>query len=128
DERTILNEVNASTTNVADLNKDGYLDIVVGFFDRMDKKPTNLVIYYGNGQGYDTVRRQIIPCEGRSSSPMVADINKDGWLDIVVNSFTKDQVRIFWGGKDGFHQDKRTDIFVPQPIDMEVADLNSDGY
>jgi len=126
--RTILNEVNASTSNVADLNKDGYLDIIIGFFDRMDKKPTNFVIYYGNESGYDTTKRQVIACEGRSSSPMVVDINKDGWLDIVVNSYSKDKIRIFWGGKDGFHEDKRQDIPVVRPIDIEVADLNGDGF
>src|SRR5690606_25566704 len=44
-DREVLREVNASTSNVADLNKDGYLDVIVGFFDQQDKTPTELVIY-----------------------------------------------------------------------------------
>lgn len=127
-DRAILHEINASTTNVADLNKDGYLDIVVGFFDRRDGKPTKLVIYYGKAAGYDTAGRVAIPCEGRSSSPMIADLNKDGWLDIVVSSFSKDLLRIFWGSEKGFDKDQVKNIQAPQVIDLEIADLNSDGF
>ena len=127
-DRTILNEVNASTSNVADLNKDGFLDIVIGSFDRMDKKPTELIIYYGSTTGYDRKDRAAIPCEGRSSSPMIADLNGDGWLDIAVSSFSKDLLRIFWGSEGGFNKDRSTDIPAPQVIDLEIADLNNDGY
>src|SRR5690606_28611157 len=118
----------ASTSNVADLNKDGYLDVVIGSFDRMDKKPTELIIYYGSAAGYDRKDRAAIPCEGRSSSPMIADLNGDGWLDIAVSSFSKDLLRIFWGGEGGFSKDLSTDIPAPQVIDLEIADLNNDGY
>jgi len=128
EDRTILQEVNASTTNVADLNKDGFLDIIIGFFDRVDQKPTELVIYYGDEQGYNTAQRKSIPCEGRSSSPMVADLNRDGWLDIAVSSFSKDLLRIFWGGESGFDGNRVTSIPAPQIIDLEIADLNADGF
>ena len=72
--------------------------------------------------------RVAIPCEGRSSSPTIADYNKDGWLDIAVSSYLKDILRIFWGGSQGFDKKNKQDIYVPSIIDLETADLNNDGY
>jgi hypothetical protein len=126
--RTILNEENAATCNMADLNHDGYLDIVIGFFEHPDMKPTDLVIYYGSKSGFESKNRIAIPCEGRSTTPMIADYNKDGWLDIAVSSYLKDVLRIFWGGKGGFDKKNQQDIYIPSIIDLETADFNNDGY
>ncbi len=126
--RTVLNENNASTSNVADLNRDGYLDIVVGFFDHSDGNPTKVVIYYGSEKGFELDNRVAILAEGRSSSPTIADYNKDGWLDIVVNSYSKDLLRVFWGSAEGFKEDNQQIIKLPSVIDIETADLNNDGY
>jgi hypothetical protein len=126
--RTVLNEENASTCNIADLNHDGYLDIVIGFFEHQDMKPTDLVIYYGSKSGFDSRNRVAIPCDGRSASPTIADYNKDGWLDIAVCSYPKDILRIFWGSAEGFNEKNHQNIYVPSIIDLETADFNKDGY
>ena len=126
--RTVLNENNASTSNIADLNRDGYLDIVIGFFDHSDGSPTKVVIYYGSEMGFELNNRIAILAEGRSSSPTIADYNKDGWLDIVVNSYSKDLLRVFWGSAEGFKEENQQVITLPSVIDIETADLNNDGY
>jgi len=126
--RTVINEQNAGTTNVADLNRDGYLDLVIGFFNRSDGNSTELIIIYGSADGIELGRREAIPCEGRSNSPVIADYDRDGWLDIAVNSSYKDLLRIFRGGPEGFSEKNQSIIEVPFIIDLETADLNSDGY
>jgi hypothetical protein len=126
--RTILNEENASTCNIADLNHDGYLDLVIGFFEHQDMRPTDLVIYYGSKAGFESKNRVAIPCDGRSASPTIADYNKDGWLDIAVCSYSKDILRIFWGSAEGFNEKNQQNIYVPSIIDLETADFNNDGY
>lgn len=126
--RTVLNEDNASTSNVADFNKDGHLDIAVGFFDHQDGRPTELVIHYGSEKGFLKENRKAIPCEGRSASPTIGDFDKDGWLDIAVSSFSKDMIRIFHGARAGFTAERQSQIHMPGIIDLETADLNNDGY
>ncbi|MBX3288282.1 MAG: VCBS repeat-containing protein [Acidobacteria bacterium] len=126
--RTVLSENLASTSNVADLNKDGYLDIIVGFFNPPDGTQTDLVIYYGSENGYSRNDRVAIPSPGRSGSPNVADYNNDGWLDIAVTSYIADRVRIFYGSEKGFSETDQKTITVPAPIDLETADLNNDGF
>lgn len=126
--RKVLNEDNVSTCNIADLNGDGCLDIVVGLFDHPDKRPTKLVIYYGSETGFELKDRVAILSEGRSSSPTIADYNKDGWLDIAVSSYSKDLLRIFWGSPEGFAEAHQQIIELPSVIDLETADLNNDGY
>lgn len=127
-EREVLREVNASTSNVADLNKDGYLDIIIGFFDQQNKDTTELVIYYGSPSGYDLAHRYSFSSPGRSSSPMVADFDNDGWLDIVVCSYSQNKIRIFKGSEKGFDENHQQIFPMHAAIDLEVADLNADGY
>ncbi|NUM53855.1 MAG: VCBS repeat-containing protein [Candidatus Hydrogenedentes bacterium] len=126
---TVLREYNLYSSNVADLNKDGYLDLVLGAFD--PPKPGEkdlLVIYYGGKDGYSTERRTAISSEGRSSICVIADFDRDAWLDIAVTCYGKDLVRIFHGGKDGFSESLQSQLVAPQPIEMETADLNADGF
>jgi hypothetical protein len=123
-----LREYNLYSSNTADLDKDGYLDLVLGAFAPPPSGgPDLLVIYYGSSEGFSTARRTAIPSEGRSSICSLADLNQDQWLDIAVTSYDKDRVRIFWGGPQGFAPNNQQELHLPAPIELEVADLNADG-
>ena len=129
DRRTVLREQKLFNSNVADLDKDGHLDLVLGVYDPSvpgEKDP--LILYYGSSGGFSTARRQVLPSEGRSAICTVADFNKDSWLDIAVTSYNKNMVRIFWGGAAGFSEGKQQQLMMPTPIEMDTADLNADGW
>jgi len=88
--------------NVADLNKNGYLDLFFG--DRRD----GVTIYYGGANGYSPERSAFIPIDtGWAGSINVADLNENGWLDLVVTilghySRQPGSFQIFYGGPGGF--------------------------
>ena len=127
--RTVLREIDLGSSNVADLDRDGYLDLVLGAFEDRDPETSEeLIIHYGTERGFDGSRRSAIPSPGRSTGCMVADFNRDGWLDITVHSSLADRVRVFWGGPGGFDAKRQEGLDSPMPISLETADLNRDGF
>lgn len=125
--RTILFEYFVASSNVADINRNGYLDLVLGSFDMQDHE-TSVIIYYGGPDGFTRENRVEIPCPGRSLSIQLADYNKNGWLDIAVNSYSESMVRVFYGSEKGFDFNRRDEFDVPRVIDLKTADLNSNGW
>ncbi|MCC6486876.1 MAG: VCBS repeat-containing protein [Candidatus Hydrogenedentes bacterium] len=124
----VLREYNLYSSNTADLDKDGYLDLVLGAFaPPPDGGPDLLVIYYGAQEGFSRERRVAIPSEGRSSICALADLNGDSWLDIAVTCYVTHCARVFWGGPEGYAADRQQVLEAPSPIELEIADLNADG-
>jgi FG-GAP-like repeat len=125
--RTVLAERNLASSIVADLDRDGFLDLVLGAF-ASPGQPNRLVIYHGSASGYSRSRRVELPAEGNSTSTALADFNRDDWLDIAVVSAERDLVRIFWGSKSGFDAARQTNLHVSYAISLETADCNADGW
>ena len=111
----------------ADFNKDGYLDLVVAGEGRIR-------IFHGSENGFDPENvTELLPSRaGEPSSsilwPAVADLNGDGWLDIVAPMSTRGRSIIFWGGPDGFSEERCSKIPVDSALGVRIADLNKDGY
>ncbi len=128
DDKTVLSEEHLATSNVADLNRNGHLDIVLGSFQRSDPDANYLAIYYGSEDGYTIENRAIVPLDRRSVGTVVADFNKDDWLDIAVVCYNTHRVFILWGSDDGFSRERKQVLEVPGAIAIETADLNSSGH
>ena len=58
----------------------------------------------------------------------VADLNGDGYLDIIACQLRKNEVFILWGGPDGYSWDNKQTLKVKNICFSKVADLNGDGY
>ncbi len=126
-DRTILKEARCWASSTADLNKDGYLDIVLGQFVYKDQIP-QAIIYYGSKDGYTLENRVSYNCDGRSNTATLADFNKDGWLDMAFASYWTHKIRIFYGSPEGFSEDRIKVLELSRAIDLETADLNADGW
>ena len=113
----------------ADLNRDGYLDLIFCGFDNPE-----LVIFYGTAEGFDTDHPMRIPMEHDGvvyTEPRwiyLADLNNDGWLDLVVPQIGADRSFILWGGPEGFSMARCQMLSVFHAACARAADLNGNGY
>ncbi len=126
----------------ADLNDDGYVDLVFGNgWDDYPMGAGTASIYWGGPEGFRADHRQDLPV-GAANGCSVADLNRDGYLDIVFsNGFTKEDKLhvprhdlgiqggvIYWGSASGYSAKNRMQLSVVAPLANRIADFNKDGY
>jgi hypothetical protein len=129
DRRTVLNEYGVWSFCIADVNRDGYLDLIARCDNILAPSATGgLVIWYGGPNGFSREHRQEFPIETSEGQCLVADFNKDGYPDIAVCRYEKNLVTIFWGSAHGFSAQNQTSIPLVAPTDINAADLNRDGW
>lgn len=113
----------------ADLNRDGYLDLIATCGNHVR-------VYYGSEEGYTEENMQVLypTCEEPEGArcgvlwPALADLNGDGYLDLVMPISWQNYSRIYWGGPDGFSDQRSTKLPVECALTARVADLNKNGY
>lgn len=131
-QRTVLHEHFLGTSSVADLNRDGWLDLVLEPFGAEHAgEKEKLFIYYGGSDGYTSKvagHRVALELDGYAQEHLVADFNRDQWLDVAVTSRTLDCVRILWGGPQGFDTSHEQRLKVAGPVGVDAADFNGDGW
>ena len=128
--RIVLSAQNPEFGGVtADLNRDGYLDLAIGAAEEGGDGKRGYVILYGGSDGFSPNRRQVIPTGVWSLPPLIADFNRDGYLDLVSGGAGDRGMFIVYGSAQGFkinemvvtHKDKN--VFY-----LEAADFNRDGW
>lgn len=118
---------------VADINKDGYLDLLAGGVapDLENPGRHGFPIYWGSAKGFRHHNRSIIPYHvSIIRAPLLMDFNRDGWLDIA-GQLDPGVMTFWWGGPDGFDSD-RSRLFTLESKDVLMfvkgADFNKDGW
>jgi hypothetical protein len=111
---------------IADLNKDGYLDIVTA-----NEKDNSVSVLLGNSIGtFAPSPNSPYSAGTRPYSVAIADLNKDGNLDIVAANFDSNSVSILFGNSgEAFSPATTSRYFVgTKPYSVTVTDLNKDSY
>lgn len=125
DNRSELPTEFAHDVAVADLNKDGMMDVI------FLQGSGSLRIFYGIRKDsvpefkdikvlapvFWTVARQVL----------IADLNNNGWLDVFVPS-EGDLSEIFWNGPDGISENNRSLVASRNALAAGAADLTQNGY
>ncbi len=118
---------------VADLNRDSYLDLILTRGSDRGTRQTTGFIYWGNARReYEAEGRLEFATEGLITLT-VGDVNQDGWLDLVCPSYNSGSsratmTRIYLGGPDGFSSERMFQLPGNAGTGSMVADFNHDGY
>ena len=130
-QRAELPTIGAIGTSVADLNKDGKLDVIFSNYYDGTSHNLNSYVYWGAGN-YSKANRTELPTVGGNGNS-IADLNSDGHLDIVFSNHYsgttyKLNSHVYWGSKAGFSTGKQTELPTIGANGNLVADLNRDGF
>ena len=119
----------AWNSRVGDIDRDGYLDLVVALFhDR------NILIYQGTPDGFDLDNPAILTMPEKEQpwnytrKVCLADMNNNGWLDLIVAPSWEYRGSILWGGPKGFSVSRRQDIPTGRGTRCAAVDLTGNGY
>ncbi len=118
---------------VADINRDGYLDMVAGGacvdLDQPDKH--GFPIFWGSAKGFQHQHRTILHFEqSRIRGQLLMDLNRDGWLDIV-GQVQDGKIKLWWGSESGFSDNHFDEIDLGRMdhlMYIKGADFNKDGW
>lgn len=112
-----------------DFNHNGYLDLAFNGFDN-----EKITIFYGSKDGFtaeNTVEIIMQYNDKLYKHPRflsAADLNNDGYLDLIIACIDSDESFVLWGGPNGFSFERKQVFRVRHACNSKVADLNGDGY
>ena len=120
-----------SAVAVADVNADGRPDILVtvggtNFNTTPSTYVTMVGVLLGNGNGTFQAVRHYAP-GGGARRLAVADVNADGWPDLLAANTTTNTAGVLLGNGNGTFQAVRLYATGARPTALAVADMDFDG-
>lgn len=110
---------------IADLNNDSHLDLVLASGD----PNSGAFIYWGDGtRAYMPQRRAELPESKGTSNSEVADLDRDGHLDLILTRRGKDASVIYHGNGRGEFPAPASQLKPAETQGVTVGDLNRDGW
>jgi hypothetical protein len=116
----------------ADLNGDGWLDLLLPRRGPSQGTEVFSFIYYGSPGGFSDSNRVTIPSYVPYQNT-ISDLDRDGWLDIFLTSYGGEvsgnrPSLIYWGGPEGFLRKPRVELPTYGSSGSEIMDFDGDGF
>ena len=114
--------------SVADLNNDGFLDLMTINEDSADMR-----IFLNKGAAatamsqYNAFTQPPTKVGARASPSETTDFNGDGIVDIVVANLNDDTLSVLFGNNNGTFTTSQTPLVGGQPRGVVVIDVDGDG-
>ena len=126
-------DTGAGTTNSADLNGNGWPDLIMSISGHYLRKQSGFMILHGGPNGFSADRSTFHGMEASSCTVAVADVNNDGHLDLLVPAYSTQFSRelpasIFWGNGESFDFENPFVLPCDSSCAFEVVDINGNGY
>jgi hypothetical protein len=132
--RQPLPSINAQKAVTGDFNQDGYTDIVIAFSggyweyrDRTSDGVAHSRIYWGTEDGFYEGNYTEIRTSG-ATDVVSADVNKNGWLDLIFANSEGGYSFIYYGGENGYSDVRMTKLPTNKAHAVAVGDLNGNGW
>ncbi|VAX21019.1 hypothetical protein MNBD_IGNAVI01-401, partial [hydrothermal vent metagenome] len=122
--------------SIADLNKDGWLDIFFTSYGGEVSGNRPSLIYWGSKNGFKDKPTEL-ESYGSSGSETL-DYDGDGWLDIFIadhrksGSYMKPEPHrhicksfLYWGSENGYSKHNRWEITAEGPSGLNIRDLGN---
>jgi hypothetical protein len=113
------------TVRAADMDNDGYLDIV--WVNQGDNSTDGTEVLLNNGSGAFTPSTAAEPAGNNPYGLVIADFNEDGDLDVATTNYISGDVSVLLGNGDGTFQTQGMTTGFNTPAWNAVGDLNLDG-
>ena len=125
--------VHPGRINAADLNHDGWLDLIVTIMGHYVRRDETLAIFYGGPDGFSPENSQLLSAGYSPVDTAVADYNRDGNLDILVTAYSTPTARVipaqlFWGNGKTIDLEHPLNLPTESSSAATQIDLNRDGW
>jgi hypothetical protein len=118
----------SDSPKVVDIDHDGYLDVILCYFDFFVQTECYIGLFKNKGDGtfYDPVSYRI---QSQASRLTLADIDNDGFIDILCSGPKTDNISILYNNKNGTYQEPvNMNTVGTYPSRITTSDINNDGW